>query len=335
MKHLSIIIPSYNTEEFIDKNMATFLDERLFNDAEILLINDGSKDGTAKKAVFYEAKYSGYVRFIDKENGGHGSVINRGIKEATGKYFKVIDADDWVDTENLVSLVEKLKNTDVDLVLNPYIKIHQQTNETRLCSEFSLDIIGKDMNFEDFLNIGCGLALHSITIKTSILRDNCIRVTEKCFYEDFQYTLYPIPYIKSTLLLDFPVYYYLVGQKSQSVNAASGLKNMEMYIKVFSDAVGYLNGISGKLKPSIKAYMEKRMSTYLRSMYNIFLRNGSSKEIRKKMKEADNQVQSLSEYFYNMVAKDNCYIKVLRSENVLGIKIISLAFKVYKNKEVS
>ena len=91
MKVLTVIIPSYNTESFIKKNMTTFIDERIFKKVEILLINDGSKDNTAELAEKYEKDFPGFVRFINKENGGHGSVINRGIQEAQGKYIKVID----------------------------------------------------------------------------------------------------------------------------------------------------------------------------------------------------------------------------------------------------
>ena len=111
MKLLTIIIPSYNTMSFMDKNISTFLDERLFEKTEILIINDGSEDETATLARKYEKKYKGYIRLIDKENGGHGSTINIGIKEAKGKFFKVVDADDWVNTENLVKLIFDLEIT--------------------------------------------------------------------------------------------------------------------------------------------------------------------------------------------------------------------------------
>ena len=234
MKVLTIIIPSYNTEKFIDKNMKTFIDERLFENAEVIVINDGSEDNTAAIAAEYEKKYPGYVRFINKENGGHGSVINRGIKEAAGKYFKVIDADDWVDTDGLVKLTEDLCDCNADMVINPYIKIDQNTGNTLLCGDVKA-INNEELIFKDLINLNYRLALHSVTLKTSILRDNEIQMTEKCFYEDFEYTFYPIPYIESVVIMDYPIYFYLVGQKTQSVNASSGLKNMPMYIRVMED----------------------------------------------------------------------------------------------------
>ena len=335
MKKLSIIIPSYNTEKFIDKNMKTFIDERLYEDVEILIINDGSKDDTARKAQVYEDSYPGFVRVINKENGGHGSVINRGILEAGGEYFKVIDADDWVDTNNLLKLVCDLKAGDEDLVLNPYIKIDQQTRNTSIWG----GIEGLDYNVEiDFSVLEekkVHIALHSATIKTQILKDNRIVMTENCFYEDFEYTLYPIPFIRNCRLLDYPVYYYLVGQKTQSVNAYSSLKNISMYKKVMYDSIDYFNNVKESLSKNTKIYMESCISDYIRSMYNIYLRNGKVEEIRKLMMESDKELQKNSPYFYNLVGRNNGYIKLLRFGGGIFFQMISRAFCLYKRKEIS
>ena len=119
-KILSIVIPSYNTGQFLDKNIITMLDSRINNKLEILIVNDGSSDDTAERATKYQKLYPGTVKLINKENGGHGSVINKGIEIASGRYFKVIDGDDWVVKENLVSLIADLENIDSDIVLNPY-----------------------------------------------------------------------------------------------------------------------------------------------------------------------------------------------------------------------
>ena len=99
-KILSITIPSYNVEKYIDKCVQSMLVDSILDDIEILIVNDGSKDSTPEIAKGYVEKYPQTVRLIDKENGGHGSTINAGIREATGKYFKVVDGDDWLNTEN-------------------------------------------------------------------------------------------------------------------------------------------------------------------------------------------------------------------------------------------
>ena len=104
-KILTVTIPAYNVEKYMDEVLPTFLEESILNKIEILIVNDGSKDGTSKKGKQYEQQYPAVIRLIDKENGGHGSTINKGIELATGKYFKVVDGDDWVDTHALIQML--------------------------------------------------------------------------------------------------------------------------------------------------------------------------------------------------------------------------------------
>lgn len=83
---------------------------------EVLVVNDGSKDNSSAIAHEYQDKYPDTFRVIDKENGNYGSCVNRGLKEATGKYIKILDADDWFDNEQFSLFVEKLKKYDCDLI---------------------------------------------------------------------------------------------------------------------------------------------------------------------------------------------------------------------------
>lgn len=335
MKLLTITIPSYNTEQFIEKNMKYFLDERLYKKVEILLINDGSTDKTAEKAARYEKKYKNYIRVINKENGGHGSVINRGIREAEGKYFKVIDADDWVSTDNLVKLVSVLEKLNADVVVNPYIKVDQQTGKELLISSGIVSEIGKEVPFEKLLKDKVKLALHSVTYKTELLREHELQLTEKCFYEDFQYILYPIPYIKTAVVLKFPVYYYLVGQAAQSVNSANAFKNIDMYIRIYSESVKYYEDMKGNVPEIRKKYMEEMLCIFLRSLYNIYLRNGNVMGARAQMLKTDRAVKSISIVLYNLMESHNRYIRLIRTGNPLCFSIISFIFRVYKKKQIS
>ena len=333
MKLLTIVIPSYNTESFIDKNMKTFIDERLFEKVEILIVNDGSNDHTAELASKYEEDYKEYVRLINKENGGHGSAINKGIQEAKGKYFKVIDADDWVNTENLVRLTSDLGNIDVDLVVNPYVTIDQQTKREHFCSYEFINGNLPEGAFKTVLEKYIRLALHSVTYRTSILRDNNITVTEKCFYEDFQYVLYPMPYIKTMTILSYPVYWYLIGQKSQSVHAVNTLKNVEMYYKVFCDSVCFYEEHLPYDSAEVDNYIQYNILLFLRSLYNIYLRNGNVKRIKKMMNEMDERVRKVSPFFYDQVAKEFFYIRLLRANKGILFKPLSFAMKIYKKMD--
>lgn len=332
MKLLTIVIPSYNTEAFIEKNMKTFLDERLYDKAEVLIINDGSRDRTAEMAAEFAESYPGYIRLINKENGGHGSVINRGIKEAQGKYFKVVDADDWVNTENLVRLLADLGKTDADAVINPYIMIDQSTGKEKKIEYAIHDQQQAVISVKDVLRRQMTLTLHAVTYKTSILRDKNIKVTEHCFYEDYQYDLYPVPYLKTVFVLDYPVYWYLVGQKTQSVDAANALKNVDMCYKVYCDMVSHYERNKGQYNKDLDLYMQNKITVFLRSLYHIFLRNGYSGNVFEKYVEITDRIKADTESFYTRVAEQNFYIKLLQTKNRTIFKILSVMMKIYKSK---
>lgn len=160
-KILSISVAAYNVESTLDKTLSSFNDPRIYDDLEVLIIDDGSKDNTKKIAEKYERIAPQTFKYIPKKNGGHGSTINKGIELATGKYFKVVDGDDWVDTNNLVKFIKDLKQQDSDLVL---------TNHTEMYPDHSKDINlisgmipGKEYSWQDNVDIK-RVVLHTLTV---------------------------------------------------------------------------------------------------------------------------------------------------------------------------
>ena len=135
-KIVSFIIPSYNVEKYLDKCLTSFLNLEVLDFIEVIVVDDGSKDQTAQIARNYIEQYPRVFRLISKENGGHGSAINVGTAAAAGCYLKVIDADDWVVTENLKEFVDKLAVCTADVVLNPYHQVDMQTGEKTVWKMF-------------------------------------------------------------------------------------------------------------------------------------------------------------------------------------------------------
>ena len=124
MKYISFAIPSYNSQEYMAHAIESILPGG--DDVEIIIVNDGSKDRTSEIGHEYAEKYPDIVKVVDKENGGHGDAVNYGLKNATGKYFKVVDSDDWVDEEALhkiLDLLHKLENEgeDLDMLISNYV----------------------------------------------------------------------------------------------------------------------------------------------------------------------------------------------------------------------
>lgn len=121
-KLLSIIVPTYNMERYLSRCLDSLLVSSIIEYIEILVVNDGSKDQSSAIAHNYQERYPQSVKVIDKENGGYGSVLNIGLLNASGKYLKICDSDDWFDSEAFRDFVFQLSKLDTDVVYNSYSK---------------------------------------------------------------------------------------------------------------------------------------------------------------------------------------------------------------------
>ena len=107
MKLISFAIPCYNSAAYMRKCIESILPGG--DDVEIIIVDDGStKDNTLEIAREYEAEYPSIVKAVHQENGGHGQAVNTGLSYATGRYFKVVDSDDWVDEKSYKRILKTL-----------------------------------------------------------------------------------------------------------------------------------------------------------------------------------------------------------------------------------
>ena len=186
-KILTVVVPSYNVEAYLEETLLSFVHPDIMGDIEVLVVNDGSSDHTEKIGKWFEDHHPETFRVITKENGGHGSTINRGISEAKGKYFKVVDGDDWVDTENFRRLVKLLKRLDVDVVGSNYTMIDHETRRPAKLQENPFDGLeyGRVYHLEDIAG-KTSVPMHAMTIKTELLRRMKVKLDEHMFYVDMQ-----------------------------------------------------------------------------------------------------------------------------------------------------
>lgn len=211
-KLLTISIAAYNVEKYIKETLESLICKNM-DFLQVLIVNDGSKDATATIAEQYEQMYPKTFKLINKENGGYGSTINTGIKNATGKYFKQLDGDDKFDTENLNLFIEKLKKCDADVIYTPYYTWRKNNKIPTYCglekyeSDDSIEI---NNYFEGFRK---DIVMHSLTYKTELLKKNNIKILEKSFYTDSEYALYPFLYAKTMKVINLILYMYRMGDE--------------------------------------------------------------------------------------------------------------------------
>jgi len=271
MKLLSVAVPSYNVEKYLDKCLGSFADERLCDSLEVLVVDDGSADSTPDIARKYVERYPDIFRLIQKENGGHGSAVNAGIENASGKYFRIVDGDDWVHTDNLVKFIELLKNTDTDLVVDQKTKVDMVSGKetfVKLPSKINFNHVYNFLDVSDD-EVCHFYALHTLTVKLSILKENNIRLLERAFYVDNEYLLKAVAYSSNVIFYDLDVYRYLVGNVNQSVSHQSYAKRYDQHERVIRECLKFAN--EGGWSPEMRAYMKRRILPLIRTHHIIAL----------------------------------------------------------------
>ena len=261
-KILTISIAAYNVEQYIEKALNSILDERIIDDIEILVVDDGGTDNTYSIACEYSKKYPGVVIPIHKENGGYGSTINTSLVYARGKYFKQLDGDDWFQTENLVELVQLLRKIDVDLIIcatdKYFEKNHESITSWRHGNLHEGQYKIEEIRFQDILG------MHMSVLRTKLLVENSIKITEKCFYTDVELVTLPLPYIETVYIWPKAVYVYRIGREGQSISQESVRKHYKEHESVFWKLFSVYEKTSAGAKKDLMTFrIRKEISQHL------------------------------------------------------------------------
>jgi glycosyltransferase involved in cell wall biosynthesis len=230
MKILSLIVPSYNSEKFLDKCILSFCDETVLDELDIIIVNDGSRDATADVARKYCQMYPDSIRLISQENKGHGGALNTGFSAAKGKYLKPIDADDWIESRNLPALIDALRNCDSDVLLTHYHVIdisNGSISEMKSCPEK----YGRAMTIDELMSQWGSFfrvaTFHGIAYNRQFYQKHNNALTEHVFYEDNEYSTIPFCYAKTIMPLDLFIYEYRVGDVTQSIAVDNQVKRLD------------------------------------------------------------------------------------------------------------
>lgn len=329
-KILSISVAAYNVEKYIEKLLDSIVDAGVNDKVEVLVVNDGGTDRTLEIAREYEKKYPGTVIPVDKENGGHGSTINKGIELAAGKYFRALDGDDWLESEALHDLVERLEQTDVDIVISNYSDKYEDGREIYWPMKNLED--GRIYHFDDIVDSIEWITYHYLIYRTDILKDHNIRLTEKCFYVDYEFCLYPIIYVDTCLYLDTPLYCYRRGLDEQSVSSKGRKKHCDNSETVAKNLLRFLNEKGPGLTPAKLKYVERVTCSQCEKHYNTIMLFDASVEKKQEWLDYDSYVKTNSSVVYDMLGSHSATIRFLRKHRC-GFYSAVIAYRKIKYKE--
>ena len=237
MKLLSIAVPCFNSQDYMRHCVDTLLTGG--NEVEILIVNDGSKDDTAAIADEYERLYPGIVRAVHQENGGHGAAVMAGLKNAQGRYFKVVDSDDWVDEEAYAKILCALRDfvhggQEVDLVVSNFVYDKVGARHKKVMRYPFAIPQNKVLRWEEVGSFPKGhyLLMHSVIYRTQLLRESGLDLPRHTFYVDNLFVYVPMAQVKTLYYVDKVFYHYFIGREDQSVQEGVMIRRIDQQLRV-------------------------------------------------------------------------------------------------------
>jgi glycosyltransferase involved in cell wall biosynthesis len=205
---------------------------------EIIIVDDGSDaDDTAAKADEWQERHPAVIRAIHQSNGGHGEAVNTGLDNATGRYFKVVDADDWLDEEALTLALVRLKwlaASNLDLLITNYV--YEKVDAGKRTAIRYAGVLPEGRIF-GWSEVGTfkpqqNLLMHAVIYRTELLRGIGLRLPAHTFYVDNIFVYIPLPATKSLFFLNIDLYRYCIGREGQSVNEAMMIRRIDQQLRV-------------------------------------------------------------------------------------------------------
>lgn len=337
MKIITFAIPCYNSAAYMEHCIETLLPGG--EDIEIIIVDDGSSDGTAKIADDYAARYPSVVKAIHQENGGHGEAVNTGLKNASGIYYKVVDSDDWLDVPGMLKVLELLKElndkgTAPDMMICNYVYEHSADNTSYTVNYKNVLPQNCIFGWEDIGNFKPNqfLLMHSVIYRTELLRECGLVLPKHTFYVDNLFVYEPLPYVKTLYYMDIDLYRYFIGRADQSVNEQVMIKRIDQQIHVNKLMIDSHNLMDNVQNMRLRNYMMNYLSIMM-AISSVFLQISATEENLKKKAELWSYLKDRNEKLYFRLryrflgAISNPPGKVAR---IMTIRLYRIMRKIYK-----
>lgn len=300
MKKVSVIIPVYNVEKYLDKCLDSLVHQTIDN-YEIIVVNDGTKDNSQNIIDEYKSKYPSLIVSLIKENGGLSSARNYGIEHASGEYVGFVDSDDYVDKDMFRLLYEKAKENNFDMVVCDFNEIHGEEVISYPC-HFSKDIIGKANIQKRMVDIYPS-AWNKI-YKRELFSN--IRFKEGVWFEDVEFLYRLLPEVDSIGVVNKHLYQYLI--REGAITSSNDLR-IYHYIDNWNGILEYY-----KEKDIYDVYKEELEYCYVRYLYATFIKTACKFDKQEYKKAVNKAMENVKKHFPNY--KNNKYINEKGMKNM-------------------
>lgn len=286
MKLLSVVIPCYNSQDYMRYCIESLLPggERV----ELLIVNDGSADRTGQIADEYASRYPGIVKAIHQENGGHGEAVNAGIRHAAGLYFKVVDSDDWVDVRAYLKILETLsaltgEDKHVDMLVSNFVYEKEGKKYRKIMKYDDVLPEGRIFTWDDIqcFRKGQYMLMHSVMYRTQLLRDCRLELPKHTFYVDNLFVYTPLAHVKTLYYVNVDFYRYFIGREGQSVQESVMIRRIDQQIKVNKLMIDQVR-LDMIENPNLRRYMFRHLEIVTVVSVILLIRSGTDEHLKKK-----------------------------------------------------
>ncbi len=333
-KTLSIIIPTYNMEALLPRCLDSLLIKENLDKLEVWVVNDGSKDKSSEIAHQYEAKHPGIFNVIDKPNGNYGSCINTALPKCTGKYVKILDADDYFVTDSLARMVGKMQEVDVDLFLSN-VQSFGAKERTDLVPRTSS---GEVLPITEFK--AKYLAMHQIAYRTELLKDIDYKQTEGISYTDTEWDYFPMFHVQNFYYMNEVVYMYFEGRIGQTMDSKVIARSTSQFETIMKRMLNHYNSFDKScLKPEVLNYLDFRNWAICSHVYGGYVLLNPSKESFMKVKAIDDDIKKSNHTLYNSIGQNTTsfliitykYMNFIRLQNYSVLLALVKTHRVISN----
>lgn len=306
-KLISIIMPVYNAEKYLNRSIESIMNQT-YNNIEIILVNDGSTDNSLSICSNYQ-KIDSRIKLINQENQGVSFARNKGIDESTGDYIMFIDSDDYIEKNMIEDMVAKITKDDIDLVISGikmnYIRKGQVVGEEKYQLKdkmYSIEEMLNDILIDIDLICICGPCCK--LYKTEILKNSKIKFTnEFTMGEDTWYNLDYIDACTGKVVTMSNIYYNYMRENPNSLFT----KYYDDYIKITEKVYNkFLNLLERKANNET---VDRYKKTYI---FNLIYANAIN------LKYVTTYKKKMADLEYSL--KNNVVVNNIRNINSNGIK---------------
>ena len=306
MIKVSVIVPVYNVEKYIEKCLDSLVNQTL-KEIEIIVVNDGSPDNSQKIIDKFVKKYPKIIKSYMKENGGQGSARNLGLKYAQGEYIAFVDSDDYVELDMFEKMYSIAKQDNSDIVI---------------CGNNNISLDGKVVGVEKaqlFDDTNLSILFGKMAVWNKIYKKEILKGIEfrsNCWYEDFDYTINVLLNNYKISFADAALYNYLIRPGS-TMNNSNIDKNLDILL-AFDEILKYFKN---KMNDDIYAKLE------FLAIYHIYI--ASTSRVLLAQDKRKNKIAIVNKFRYYMNDhfpnyRNNSYLQYMSLNKKIIYKLINL-----------